>query len=303
VRIVSWNVNGLRAVMSRGDLAWAFGDVDVLCLQETKLQGEQLTDALRAPAPGYVSFWSFHETKKGYSGTSIFCRAQLSPEPFSLRIGGPDAPDFDREGRVTGVRLQSSAGPLVVLSVYFPNGGSSDERLAFKHAWHDAFTEAVVALAQTGTMVIVAGDFNVAHTDLDLALPQQWAGVSGCLPVERAWFDRLVGHGFTDTFRAEKGDLPRQFTFWETRVDARSINQGWRIDYVVVSAGLEDALLDAWISPQIFGSDHCPVGCELDVHVASADTATGELSDTDGELVDDQLDEDEDDDGASRWRR
>lgn len=295
MRVVSWNVNGLRAVLSRGDLDWAFaGDVDVVCLQETKIQPDHVTDAMRHP-PGYSrSFWSFHATKKGYSGTAIFVKDGLFAAPFPLHIGGAGHPDYDVEGRITGVDL----GGCVLFGVYFPNGGSSDERLAFKHAWHDAFTDAVVALTRTGRQVVVAGDFNVAHTDLDLARPKEWAGVSGCLPVERAWFDRLLSAGFIDTFRAEKGDLPRQFTFWETRVDARSENLGWRIDYVVISSGLEEQLLDAWISPQIFGSDHGPVGAELDLHTA-LDTSVVDETMGDDEVVDDEVD----DDGSNRWRR
>jgi exodeoxyribonuclease-3 len=293
MRIVSWNVNGLRAVLSRGDLDWAFaGDVDVLCLQETKIQPDHVTAAMKAP-PGYSrSFWSFHETKKGYSGTAIFVKDGLFAEPFALRIGGDAHPEYDAEGRITGVDL----GAFVLFGVYFPNGGSSDARLAFKHAWHDAFLDAIVALQQTGRQVVIAGDFNVAHTDLDLAKPKEWAGVSGCLPVERAWFDRLLQAGFIDSFRAEKGDLPRQYTFWETRVDARSENLGWRIDYIVIPRALEEQLLDAWISPQILGSDHCPVGVELDVRGAAV------VGDDDD--VDDVVDEDEDEpDGGSRWRR
>jgi exodeoxyribonuclease-3 len=296
MRIVSWNVNGLRAVLSRGDLDWAFaGDVDVVCLQETKIQPDHVTDAMRHP-PGYSrSFWSFHATKKGYSGTAIFVKDGLFAEAFSMAVGGAEHPEYDREGRVVGVDL----GACVLFGVYFPNGGSSDERLAFKHAWHDAFLDAVVELQQTGRHVVIAGDFNVAHTDLDLAKPKEWAGVSGCLPVERAWFDRLLSAGFVDSFRAEKGDLPRQFTFWETRVDARSENLGWRIDYIVIPAALEEQLVDAWISPQIFGSDHCPVGVELDLRGAPrADAVADDIG------VDDVVeDEDEDEDGGSRWRR
>lgn len=259
MRIVSWNVNGLRAVLGRGDLQWAFdGDVDVLCLQETKIQRDAVTDEMAAPR-GMRSFWGFGK-KKGYSGTAVFVRDGLQAEAFPFAIGGKARPDFDTEGRVVGVDL----GALVLLNVYFPNGGSSLERLAFKHEWHEAFLDKLTALAKNRS-VVVCGDFNVAHRPIDLALPEQWSSVSGFLPEERAWFDRLLGAGFVDTFRAEKGDLPRQFTFWETRVQARESNLGWRIDYVVISQDLEDKLVDAWISPQVLGSDHCPVGAELAV--------------------------------------
>jgi exodeoxyribonuclease-3 len=301
MKIVSWNVNGLRAVHERGDLAWAFGgDLDVVCLQETKIQERHVTDAMRAP-PGYgFSTWDFHATKKGYSGTAIFVRDGVQATPFSFRIGGGAHPEYDAEGRITGV----DTGALVVLNVYFPNGGSSPERLAFKHAWHDAFLGQLVQLAATRD-VVVCGDFNVAHRPIDLALPDQWAGVSGFLPVERAWFDRLLAHGFVDTFRAEKGDLPRQFTFWETRLNARADNLGWRIDYHVINDRLEERLLDAWVSPQIRGSDHCPVGVELDVVAGPPAVAWGSAEDAAmGDLADDAGDEDAtDEDGPGRWRR
>lgn len=289
MRIVSWNVNGLRAVLSRNDLDWAFtGDVDVMCLQETKLQEDQVTDAMRAP-PGFRSFWSFG-TKKGYSGTAVFVREGLFAEPFACPIGGHEHPEYDVEGRVVCLDL----GAFVLFNVYFPNGGSSGERLRFKHAWHDAFTARVTALVRTRSVVIV-GDFNVAHRPIDVALPDKWSHVSGFLPVERAWMDALLAAGFVDTFRADKGDLPRQYTFWETRVDARTINQGWRIDYVVVSKDLEDALSEAWISPQILGSDHCPVGATLDVRLTGARAEPAIVA-----VPDDASWGDDDDDGGFR---
>ena len=301
MRITSWNVNGLRAVMGRHDLDWAFaGDLDVVCLQETKIQPDHVTDAMKSP-PGYTrSWWSFHAVKKGYSGTAIFVKDGLAAAPFSFTIGGAIHPEYDAEGRIVAVDL----GAFVLLTVYFPNGGSSDERRAFKHAWHDAFTDAVVELQRSGRAVVITGDFNVAHTDLDLAQPERWAGQSGCLPVERAWLDRLLAAGFIDTFRAEKGDLPRQFSFWETRTNARSDNQGWRIDYVVMSRSLEEHLLDAWISPQVFGSDHCPVGVELDIVGHGESAVDDEVDDVleDG-AEEDEEEEEEEGAGSSRWRR
>ncbi|MBI1945072.1 MAG: exodeoxyribonuclease III [Deltaproteobacteria bacterium] len=285
MRIVSWNVNGLRAVQKRGQLSWAFaGDVDVLCLQETKLQADAVTDEMQRPS-GFRSWWGFGK-KKGYSGTAVFVRDALAAEPFPFSVGGAAHPEFDHEGRVVGVDL----GELVLLNVYFPNGGSGPERLAFKHAWHDAFLDRLVGLAKKRS-VVVCGDVNVAHRALDVALPEQWADISGFLPEERAWFDRLLAAGFVDTFRAEKGDLPRQFTFWETRARARETNQGWRIDYLVVSRDLEEKLIDAWIWPQIEGSDHCPVGAELEVASRAASPTAPDRAARD----DEDSDEDEDD--------
>lgn len=302
MRIVSWNVNGLRAVWKRGDVQWAFSsDVDVLGLQETKLQAGDVTDELRAP-PGFRSLWC-HGKRKGYSGTAVYAREQLGAEPFAFSVGGAAHPELDVEGRVVAVDL----GALVLLNVYFPNGGSSLERLRFKHAWHDAFLHQLTRLATTRS-VVVCGDFNVAHRAIDLALPDEWAEVSGFLPEERAWFDRLLAAGFVDTFRAEKGDLPRQYTFWETRTRARETNQGWRIDYVVVSRDLEDKLVDAWISPQVLGSDHCPVGVELAVPTRAAPSAPDERraerrGERRADLLEDVPDREELDDEEDRPRR
>ncbi len=301
MKIVSWNVNGLKAVHGRNELAWAFapasseGAIDVVCLQETKIQPEHIKAEVRSP-PGFErSFWAHHKTKKGYSGTAVFVRDGWFAEPFPFLIGGQDHPEYDDEGRICAVDL----GELVVVCVYFPNGGSSDERLSFKAAWHNAFLKAVLVLQQTRAVVVV-GDFNIAHRDLDLALPGRWAGQqSGALPHERAWFDRLLAAGFIDTFRAEKGDLPRQFTYWETRVDARRENLGWRIDYVVISPQLEELLLDAWTSPQIFGSDHCPVGVELQTKAVA--TAWSDDVVEDEEQAEDE--EEEEEEAGARWRR
>lgn len=308
MRLVSWNVNGLRAVSGRQDLAWAFGGdsaADVVCLQETKIQPDAITRELRSPKGYERSFWSHHATKKGYSGTAIYVRDGLSAVPFDFKVGGAadvdDHADFDAEGRVVAVDLTD----FVLINLYCPNGGQGGDRLSFKHAWHDALLARLVELKKTRA-VVVCGDFNVAHRPIDLAFPDRWAKYSGFLPEERAWFDRLLQAGFIDSFRAEKGDLPRQFTFWETRVEARKDNHGWRIDYFAVDTALEDRLLDAWTSPQIFGSDHCPVGVELQTSQDGAgvvvDVVEDEEPEVDGEAGDD-VDEDGDEDGASRWRR
>lgn len=295
MRLVSWNVNGLRAVQARGDLAWAFdGDPDVVCLQETKIQPEAVTDEMKLPrgsGGGWRSWWSFGK-KKGYSGTAVFVRERFPAEPFDLKVGGIDRPDLDGEGRIVGVDL----GPFVLLNVYCPNGASGPDRLAFKQVWHERFLDQLIELKKARS-VVVCGDFNIGHRPIDVAMPEKWCRYSGFLPEERAWFDRLLAAGFVDTFRAEKGDLPRQYTFWETRVDARKTNVGWRIDYFVVSADLEERILDAWISPQIMGSDHCPVGVELDVPVGRQ----GELSAEEWQVSDD-LEEEEEEDGGG-WRR
>jgi exodeoxyribonuclease-3 len=279
MRMVSWNVNGLRAVHARSDLQWAFeGDADVVCLQETKIQPELVTDELRSPRGTWRSQWS-HGRKKGYSGTAVFVRDRFMATAFAFPIGGLDQPEFDEEGRVVALDF----GAFVLINLYCPNGASGPERLAFKRAWHDAFLDKVVELNKTRS-VVVTGDFNIAHKEIDVAKPEAWSRFSGFLPEERAWLDRFLAAGFVDTFRAEKGDVPRQFTFWETRVDARRSNTGWRIDYFFISKDLEDKLVDAWISPHVMGSDHCPLGIELTVAVPVTEewVASDEEPDEDG---------------------
>ncbi len=293
MKLVSWNVNGLRAVAGRSDLAWAFDGAaaaDVVCLQETKIQPDAVKGELKSPKGYERSFWSHHKTKKGYSGTAIYVRDGLSVKAFDFKVAGAEEDAaFDEEGRVTAVDLDD----FVLINVYCPNGGQGGDRLTFKHAWHDSFLLALQELKLTRA-VVVCGDFNVAHKPIDLAFPDRWGRYSGFLPEERAWFDRLVAAGFIDSFRAEKGELPRQFTFWETRVEARKDNAGWRIDYFAVDDKLEEQLLDAWISPQIYGSDHCPVGVELQ----TKQDAVGVVD----EVVEEDADE-EDEDGGGRWRR
>lgn len=281
MRLASWNVNGLRAVHGRGDLKWAFdGDVDVIGLQETKIQPDGVSDEMKSP-PGWKSFWS-HGKKKGYSGTAIFVRDKFTCEPFEFLLGG----DFDDEGRLVGLDF----GAFVLLCIYFPNGASGPDRLAFKTAYHDAFFAKVTALARTRS-VVVCGDLNIAHKVIDVAKPEKWSKESGFLPEERAWLDRFLAAGFIDSYRADKGDLPRQYTFWETRVEARRDNLGWRIDYFFISKDLEEKLVEAWISPQIYGSDHCPVGIELSVDVDAEDSLNLEGV------------EEEAEDEAPSWRR
>lgn len=289
MRLVSWNVNGLRAVHGRGDLSWAFeGDLDVVCLQETKIQPDAVSDEMRAPLGTWRSFFC-HGKKKGYSGTAVFVRDRFAATPFAFEVGGAEHPEFDEEGRVVALDL----GAFVLFNIYFPNGASGPDRLAFKHAWHEAFLARMVELKKTRS-IVVTGDFNIGHKDIDVAKPELWCRASGFLPEERAWLDRFVAAGFIDTFRAEKGDVPKQFTFWETRVDARKSNTGWRIDYFFISEDLEEKIVDAWISPQIMGSDHCPVGVELAVSAPLVEAAD------EWAVSDDAVDEEPDEGG---WRR
>ena len=296
MRLVSWNVNGLRAVHGRGDLSWAFDstDIDVVCLQETKIQPDALTEQMKAPtsqAGNWKSFWSFGK-KKGYSGTAVYVRDRIEAKPFPFLVGGSERPDFDDEGRLVAVDL----GAFVLLNGYFPNGASGPDRLQYKREYHEAFLAQVSALKKTRS-VVVTGDFNIGHKEIDVAKPDKWCRYSGFLPEERAWIDRFIAAGFVDTFRKEKGDIPKQYTFWETRVDARKDNIGWRIDYFFISKDLEEKMTDAWIASTVMGSDHCPVGVELDVTPPVAKA----LVEEEWALPDEGEVEDEDD--SPGWRR
>jgi exodeoxyribonuclease III len=305
MRLVSWNVNGLRAVHGRGDLRWAFeGDtaVDVLCLQETKIQADAITPEMRAP-PGYRSFFSVGK-RKGYSGTAIFVRDSIDVQPRTLLIGGEGDPHkYDNEGRICAVDIRVGDVHFVVVNTYCPNGGSRPD---YKHAWHDALTAALAPL-RAQHPVLLCGDLNIAHQDIDIAKPHEWGGLSGCLPVERKWLSQLFDSGYLDSLRAIKGPQGRMYSFWETRVDARRDNHGWRIDYWLVPTSWDEMLQDAWLSPQIFGSDHCPAGIELSLPAhpvrstmttISAGEQAIDVSDDDGDVDDD----DEDNESTHRRR-
>jgi len=259
VRLISWNVNGIRAVHKRGDLDWLWNeDHDVVCIQETKAHVEQLPKEL-VPPPGWKAIYESGE-KKGYSGVATFVREGVQCDLIARGLGEER---FDNEGRV----LITDMGPFILLNIYFPNGGRGGDRLQLKNDFNERFLEIIEGFVEEGRDVVTCGDFNIAHRDIDIARPEAWSHISGFLPAERAFFDRLLDAGFVDTFRAENGDRPNAFTWWDVRVSAREINEGWRIDYFVINENLEDFLSDAWISSHISGSDHCPVGLELELEL------------------------------------
>ncbi|MEA4823354.1 MAG: exodeoxyribonuclease III [Clostridiaceae bacterium] len=248
MRLISWNVNGLRACMGKGfaDFFRAV-DADCFCVQETKLQEGQITLDL----PGYYQYWNYAE-KKGYSGTAIFTRI----EPLSVRYG-LGIEDHDREGRV--ITLEFADFYLVCL--YTPNTQRGLERLAYRMTWEDAFADYVSSLDETKP-VVICGDMNVAHQEIDLKNAKSNIGNAGFTYEERGKFTDLLSRGFTDTFRALYPDRIG-YTWWSYMFHAREKNVGWRIDYFVVSDALRPRILDAQIYPEITGSDHCPVGLDL----------------------------------------
>jgi exodeoxyribonuclease-3 len=256
LRLVSWNVNGLRAAWKKGfPETIAALDADVVGLQETKLQGDQITPAMRN-LDGYADHWSHAETKKGYSGVAAFTR--LATRSVSTGIGQEA---FDREGRI----LQLDFDDFTLFTIYFPNGGSGDERLQYKLDFYDAFFAYTDELRKTQPNLIVSGDFNTAHNEIDLKNPQANRKTSGFMDIEREWIDRIVDRGYVDTFRHFYPD-EEKYSWWSYRFRARERNAGWRLDYFFATRELMDTgrVRDAFIDNEIYGSDHCPVGLILD---------------------------------------
>lgn len=249
MRFISWNVNGLRAVVKKGfeDIFWSL-DADFVCLQETKLQEGQISLDL----PGYESYWCYAE-KKGYSGTAIFTRH--TPQSVSYNLG---IPEHDSEGRVITLEY----GDFYLVCVYTPNSQDGLRRLDYRMSWEDDFRDYLCELDKAKP-VIICGDMNVAHEEIDLKNPATNHMNPGFSDEERGKFTELLDAGFIDTFRSLYPDRAEAYSWWSYRAAARQRNVGWRIDYFVVSERLRDNIKDAYILPEVMGSDHCPVGLDM----------------------------------------
>ena len=253
LRIISWNVNGLRAAHKKGFLEWLDKESpDIMCVQETKASEEQLPAALK-DIPGYDSYFMSAE-KKGYSGVAVYTK----PKPDQVTSSFP-VESFSQEGRVLAVDY----GQFVLLNVYFPNGKSSAERLKYKMDFYDDFLDFADGIKEGGKNVVICGDVNTAHKEIDLARPKANENISGFLPQERAWIDKLLEHGYVDTFRMFNQE-PEQYTYWDMITRARDRNVGWRIDYFFVNEALASRLKTGFILADVLGSDHCPIGIEID---------------------------------------
>ncbi|MGI6440639.1 MAG: exodeoxyribonuclease III [Peptoniphilaceae bacterium] len=250
MKLISWNVNGLRAVMKKGfmDVFWE-QDADIFCLQEIKMQeGQQEMDL-----PGYEEYYNYAE-KKGYSGTAVFTKFQ----PLDVRYGiGID--EHDKEGRVITLEFQD----FILVNVYTPNSQRELTRLGYRQLWEDAFRAYLKELERIKP-VVLCGDLNVAHKEIDLKNPQSNRKNAGFTDEERGKFDELLHAGFIDTFRHFYPGQEDRYTWWSYVTRARERNAGWRIDYFVVSEALKPQIQDACIYDEIMGSDHCPVGLFLD---------------------------------------
>jgi len=254
MRMISWNVNGIRAISKKGFLEWfAQEQPDILCLQETKAHPEQLGPELLHPE-GYESYWSSAE-KKGYSGVVVYTKDK--PQNVQEGLG---VKELDAEGRV----LLVDYGKFALFNIYFPNGGSGNKRVPFKMAFYETFLQIIEKLRKKGKKVIVCGDVNTAHEEIDLARPKQNEKNTGFLPEERAWMTKFLDKGYVDTFRYFCQD-PGHYSWWDYKTKARERDVGWRIDYFFVTPDLAPKLKKAFIMKDVVGSDHCPVAIDVDI--------------------------------------
>ncbi|MCK8825908.1 exodeoxyribonuclease III [Fuchsiella alkaliacetigena] len=253
MEIYSWNVNGIRAVKRKGFLDWlAETKPDILGLQEIRIQPEQLTKDLKE-IDGYYTYFNCGEVK-GYSGVAIYTKEE--PESVEYGIG---VERFDREGRV----IIAHYPQFTLLNIYFPNGRSSQERLEYKLEFYEAILDYCEGLREEGKSLIVCGDYNTAHQEIDLKNPEDNRDKSGFLDIEREWIDRFIDHGYIDTFRYFHPEEVK-YSWWSYRTRARERNAGWRIDYHFVSENLIEQVKGADVLTEVMGSDHCPVFLELE---------------------------------------
>ena len=252
MKILSWNINGIRAIQKKGFLEWLKREnPDVLGVQETKAKPEQLDMFLLQPE-GYYAYWN-SAVRPGYSGVALFTKEK----PLSVRSGF-GIPKFDEEGRV----IMAEYPAFVFMNIYFPNGKNGDERLQYKMDFYHETLKFTKALKAKGKKIIISGDYNTAHKEIDLARPKENAGVSGFLPMERNWLDTWVADGQVDIFREFHKD-PGNYTWWDMKSGARDRNVGWRIDYHFVTEDLIPKIKNATILRDVLGSDHCPIAVEL----------------------------------------
>lgn len=252
LKILCWNVNGIRATRNKGLLDWLYREApDIFCAQETKARPEQLTRDLSQPRD-YYAYWSYPE-RKGFSGVTTFTKQ----EPLNVRYDF-DGAGIDLEGRV----IMTEYPEFDLLNIYFPNGKRGEIRLKYKLDFYDVFLDFADSLRAKGRKLIVCGDLNTAHKEIDLARPKENENVSGFLPIEREWMDKFVSHGYVDAFRHFNKE-PNHYTWWDLKSGARQRNMGWRLDYFFVTEELLPSVTNTFIMSDVMGSDHCPVGIRI----------------------------------------
>jgi len=254
--LYSWNVNGLRAAIRNGFIDFMKKyKPDVLGVQEIKLQEHQVPKELILLESDYSIIWNFAE-KKGYSGTAVFLKKGFEPVSSKIQF---ESEILSKEGRVIEIEYEE----FTFLNIYFPNGQMSEERLRYKLDFYDSSLEYFDSLRAQGKKLVITGDYNTAHKEIDLANPKANENRSGFLPIEREWIDKFINHGYIDTFRYFHSE-PEMYTWWTYRFKAREKNIGWRIDYFFVSDDLIKNVKDSYILSEVYGSDHCPIVLDLE---------------------------------------
>jgi exodeoxyribonuclease-3 len=255
MKVISYNVNGIRSAMNKGLVSWLESELpDVLCLQEIKAHKDNV-DYKQFENIGYETFW-YPAQKKGYSGVAIF--SKMKPDNV---VYGNGYAQSDMEGRV----IRADFGMVSIISAYFPSGTTGDERQTYKYQWLEEFYEYINQLKAEGRALIICGDYNICHKPIDIHNPVSNKNSSGFLPEERAWMDRWFANQLIDTFRLHYPDLKDQYSWWSYRANARGNNKGWRIDYISVTENLKDKVSAAAIIPDAVHSDHCPVAAVIDL--------------------------------------
>lgn len=256
-KISSWNVNGIRAAAGKGFFDWVSDDsADMICIQETKADPSQLSkeffELTDQKGHSYFNYWASAK-RKGYSGVALYTK--IKPDNINT-IG---ISEFDDEGRY----LEADFGSFAVISAYFPNSQEAGARLDYKLSFCDAVLERCNALTMSGKHIILSGDYNIAHTAIDLKHPKANEGNPGYLPEERAWMTRFLANSYTDSFRSLHPEEPGHYSWWSYRMNAREKDIGWRIDYNCIDSKLVSSIRNSYIQKTVMGSDHCPVSLEL----------------------------------------
>ncbi len=255
MKIISWNTNGLRATAKQGFFTPIFEQhkPDILCLQETKVEPNQLPEEVRN-IPGYFSYFSHPEIKKGYSGVAIYTKEKPKEIFYGMGIK-----KLDNEGRLIGAKFKN----FTIINGYFPNGGQGPERLKYKLEFYDAFLKFILKLRRNNENVIFCGDINTAHEAIDLARPKANEENTGFLPIERAWITKVVKNNFIDIWRHKNPNKKDTYTYWDQKTRARDRNVGWRIDYFFADSKIISKIKNVGMLNNYMGSDHCPILLEL----------------------------------------
>ena len=254
LRIKCWNINGIRASWKKGLPEWMEKDnPDIICFQETKALPDQLGDEIKN-FKDYKSYF-FSAEKKGYSGVAVYTKK----EPLRVNMGLND-PLFDNEGRV----LEMEFDNFILFNVYFPNGGRGPERIKYKLDFYNSLFKRTESLRKKQKNIIICGDYNTAHKEIDIARPKENANTSGFMAIEREWIDKIIGMNYIDIFR-EYNKEPGQYSYWDQITRARDRNVGWRIDYYMITKEMQDIISNATLHMDVPGSDHCPIGLEIKI--------------------------------------